>query len=91
MIVLAYVILLPAAVWLLGAVFNLLDHANRPATLARIAVRLLPFVGVALLFGDRATAPIVGALISVLTAHIGWSFLARALVRSGWRRDPGEV
>ncbi len=89
MSLLAYLLLLPASVWLLGAVFSLFDRGDRATVLGRIAVRGLPFVAVALVLGDRAAVPALAAAATVATAHVAWSWLSQAIVRRG-RLHPNE-
>lgn len=90
---LAFCLLLPAAVWLLGAVFALLDRGDRGAALARVAIRGLPFVAVAMVLGQRAALPALAAVVTALAAHVIWSWLALTLLQRGSlaRRAPDDV
>jgi len=85
-----YLILLPLSVWLLGSVFGLLDHGDRTAALGRIAVRALPFLGVALLLGERGAAPILSALLTATALYSVWNWGLRAAIRRGWLAGPAE-
>jgi hypothetical protein len=86
----AYLVMLPLSVWLLGSVFGLLDHDDRATVLRRIAWRSLPLLALALAMGSQAAAPIIAALITVLIAHTLWFLISRMVLRRGWLGEPGE-
>lgn len=86
---LLYLVLLPLSVWLLGAVFGLLDGGDQIATLRRIAWRLLPFGALAVAFGVDAAEPMAAALATVLVLQTATSMGLKLAVRRGWlSRDP---
>jgi hypothetical protein len=87
---LAYLVLLPLVVWLLGSVFSLLDHEDRTGTLRRIAWRSLPLLTIALLLGSAAARPVAAAFVTVLTLHVAWFFGVRLAIRRGWLAAPAE-
>jgi hypothetical protein len=87
---LIYLLLLPLSVWLLGSIFNLLDHEDRAATLGRIVWRTLPLVGLALIIGSSAARPIAAALSTVLVLHVAWFFATRLILKRGWIAEPSD-
>jgi hypothetical protein len=87
---LAYVLMLPLSVWLLGSIFSLLDHDDRASTLRRIAWRALPLLGIALVMGSNAARPMAAALATVVVLHVAWFLGARLILRRGWITEPSD-
>ena len=90
MTVAACLLLVPASIWLLGALLGLLDHADRAAALRRVAWAGLPFLGVALVLGPRAGPIALAALASVLALHVAWQLGGQMVMRRGWLRTPSD-
>jgi hypothetical protein len=87
---LAYLMMLPLSVWLLGSLFGLLDHDDRSTALRRVAWRSLPLLAFAVVLGSRAAMPIFAALTTVLILHTVWFLGVRMVLRRGWLAEPGE-
>jgi len=79
-----FVILLPFATGLLGAVLGLLDRGDGAATLRRIAWRGLPFVAAGLLLGGNAALPALAAVITAFAIHVGVAGGIRWGMGKGW-------
>ena len=84
---LVFLLLLPFATGLLGAVMGLLDRTEVPATLRRIAWRGLPFVVAGGLFGSAAGPPALAAVAAALMLHLGAAGALRGAMRRGWMTD----
>ena len=78
-----FLVLLPFATSLLGAVLGLLDRSDAAATLRRMAWRGLPFLAAGWLFGRMAVLPVLAALGTALVLHLAVGTGIRVLMRRG--------
>ena len=88
MSLLLYLALLPLAAWILAGAFALLDGGPSNAALKTLGWRLLPLLLLALVLGRNAAWPVVLALITSLTLHVGAVIGLRiALSRGAFHRE----
>jgi len=86
----AFLMLLPCAICLLGSVLGLLDRSDPSATLRRIAWRGLPFLVAGLALGPSAAWPALAAVLTALSLHVTVNMATRAAMRRGWLTSASE-
>ncbi len=74
---------LPVAIWVLAAVFSLIDDTDVARSIRRISWRSLSVLGLFFLAGTESRNAVGYAFATVITLHLGYFWIIRWLIARG--------
>ncbi len=78
-----FLVSLPVAIWLLAAVYSLIDNTDVAPAISRISLRFLSVLLLVYLAGSEARSAVGYAFATVIVLHLGYFWIIRWLIARG--------
>lgn len=79
-----FLLSLPVAIWILAAIYSLIDDTDIARSITRISLRSLAVLGLVYLAGSEARNAVAYAFATVIVLHLGYFWIIRWLIGRGW-------
>ena len=81
--VLIFVLSLPVAIWILAAVYSLIDDTDIAQAITKISLRFLAVLALVYLAGGNSAGAIGYAFATVIVLHLAYFWIIRWLIARG--------
>ena len=71
---------LPVAIWVLAAIYSLIDDTDIARSITRISLRFLAVLALVYLAGSEALAAVGYAFVTIIVLHLGFFWIIRWLI-----------